>query len=150
MRSIGVMLLLIASLIPSSASAQRAESQSLTGDPAIDAWVRTTFGQPVDPETLDNPIWGTKTLLSLTTAQREGSRLFMQRCNVCHGAAMNSMDAYGPFLTRQRVEGRENQIRQVIMDGTERMPAFKYGLQPAQIDMIVDYLGTVQAYEPAY
>ena len=36
------------------------------------------------------------------------------------------------------------------MDGTDRMPAFKYGLQPAQIDMIVDYLGTVQAYEPAY
>lgn len=150
MRSLAVLLLLIASLTPSSASAQQAESESLTGNRAIDAWVRTTFGQPVDPETLDNPIWGTKTLLSLTTAQLEGSRLFMQRCNVCHGAAMNSMDAYGPFLTRQRVEGRENQIRHVIMDGTERMPAFKYGLQPAQIDMIVDYLGTVQAYEPAY
>jgi mono/diheme cytochrome c family protein len=63
---------------------------------------------------------------------------------------MNSMDAYGPFLTKQRVEGREAQVRRVIMDGTERMPAFKYGLLPAQIDMIVDYLGTVRAYEPAY
>ena len=143
-------LLLLAWVIPTLAGAQQAGSASLTGDSAIDAWVRKTFGQPVDPETLDNPVWGTKTLLSLTTAQLEGARLFMQRCNVCHGAAMNSMDAYGPFLTKQRVDGREDQVRQVIMDGTERMPAFKYGLQPAQIDMIVDYLGTVQAYEPAY
>ena len=39
------------------ASAQQAEPpEPLTGDAAIDAWVRTTFGQPVDPETLDDPI----------------------------------------------------------------------------------------------
>ena len=150
MRHVGVMLLLSALVIPLLAGAQPAEPQSLTGNAAIDAWVRTTFGQAVDPATLDNPVWGTKTLLALTETQLEGARLFMQRCNVCHGAAMNSMDAYGPFLTKQRVEGREAQVRQVIMDGTERMPAFKYGLQPAQIDMIVDYLGTVRAYEPAY
>ena len=150
MRRVGVMLLPIALVAPLLAGAQQAGSPSLTGDAAIDAWVRTTFGQAVDPATLDNPVWGTKTLLSLTEAQLEGARLFMQRCNVCHGAAMNSMDAYGPFLTKQRVEGREAQVRQVIMDGTERMPAFKYGLQPTQIDMIVDYLGTVRAYEPAY
>ena len=144
------MLLLIALVTPLLAGAQPAEPQSLTGNAAIDVWVRTTFGQAVDPATLDNPVWGTRTLLALTETQLEGARLFMQRCNVCHGAAMNSMDAYGPFLTKQRVEGREAQVRRVIMDGTERMPAFKYGLQPAQIDMIVDYLGTVEAYEPAY
>ena len=150
MRHVGVMLLLSASVIPLLAGAQQPEPQSLTGNAAIDAWVRTTFGQTVDPATLDNPVWGTRTLLALTETQLEGARLFMQRCNVCHGAAMNSMDAYGPFLTKQRVEGREAQVRQVIRDGTERMPAFKYGLQPAQIDMIVDSLGTVRAYEPAY
>ena len=149
-RGIGVTLLLLAWVAPSLVVAQQADSQSLAGNAAIDAWVKTTFGQPVDPETLDNPVWGTKTLLALTVAQLEGSRLFMQRCNVCHGAAMNSMDAYGPFLTKQRVEGREAHVRQVIMDGTERMPAFKYGLEPAQIDKIVDYLGTVEAYRPAY
>jgi cytochrome c5 len=149
MQRVGV-LLLVACVLPSLAGAQQAGPPSLTGDSAIDEWVRKTFGQPVDPETLDNPVWGTKTLLSLTDAQLEGSRLFMQRCNVCHGAAMNSMDSYGPFLTKQRVDGRVDQVRQVILDGTERMPAFKYGLKPAQIDMIIDYLGTVQAYEPAY
>ena len=61
-----VSALLVAMLVP-VASAQQAEStEPLTGDPAIDAWVRTTFGQPVDPETLDDPIRGTRTLLALT------------------------------------------------------------------------------------
>ncbi len=143
--------LLLASTLSASASAQQAAPpEPLTGDPAIDAWIRTTFGQAVDAETLDDPIWGTRTLLALTEGQREGARLFMQRCNVCHGAAMNSMDAYGPFLTRERVNGREDAVRRVIMDGTERMPAFKYGLTGEQIDLIVDYLGTVVRYEPAY
>jgi mono/diheme cytochrome c family protein len=142
---------LLGSLLSATLSAQRAAPpEPLTGDPAIDAWVRTTFGQPVDPETLDDPIWGTRTLLALTEGQREGARLIMQRCNVCHGAAMNSMDAYGPFLTRARVSGREDDVRRVIMDGSERMPAFKYGLTEAPIDLIVDYLGTVQRYEPSY
>ena len=72
MRPVGVMLLLVAWVIPSLAGAQQAGLPSLTGDPAIDTWVRTTFGQPIDPETLDNPVWGTKTLLALTDAQLEG------------------------------------------------------------------------------
>ena len=96
-------LSLLVSLLAPSAHAQQAESPDpLTGGPAIDAWVRTTFGQPVDPETLDDPIWGTRTLLALTAGQREGVRLFMQRCNVCHGAAMNSMDAYAEPAARPR------------------------------------------------
>jgi len=122
----------------------------LTGDADIDRWVRTTFGQPVDEATLSDPVWGTRTLLSLTEAQQEGARLFMQRCNVCHGAAMNSLDSYGPLLTNRQVVGREEAVRRVIQDGTERMPAFKYGLLPSQIDRIVDYLSTVEKYEPAY
>ena len=146
-RSAGIIIIIacLVSVLAPVASAQQAEPpEPPTGDPAIDAWVRPTFGQPVDPETLDDPIWGTRTLLALTPGQREGARLFMQRCNVCHGAAMNSMDAYGPFITRDRVNGREDAVRRVIADGTERMPAFKYGLTGAQIDLIVDYLGPME------
>src|SRR5262245_23756824 len=73
---------------------------SLTGDPAVDQWVRTTFGQAIEPEPISHPVWGSKTLLALTDAQREGARLFRQRCNVCHGAAMNSSVTYGPQLSR--------------------------------------------------
>ena len=79
----GILLVLPVSMLAPLASAQQAEPREpLTGDAAIDAWVRTTFGQPVDPETLDDPIRGTRTLLALTAGQREGARLFMQRCNV--------------------------------------------------------------------
>lgn len=151
MSRVRVILMLSLVLVPHAATAQQTSSTApLTGDPAMDRWVRTTFGQPVDPETLDDPVWGTRTLLALTETQREGARLFMQRCNVCHGAAMNSTDSYGPLLTKQQVEGREGLVRQTIMEGTARMPAFKYGLERAQIDMIVDYLTTVERYEPAY
>lgn len=146
-----VWVTLILLFVPHAASTQQTSSTApLTGDPVIDAWVRTTFGQSVDPDTLNDPVWGTKTLLSLTETQREGARLFMQRCNVCHGAAMNSVDSYGPLLTRHQIEGREGFVRQTIMEGTARMPAFKYGLGSGQIDMIVDYLTTVERYEPAY
>ena len=83
-----LILLLVSMPAPVASAQQRGEREPapLTSDSAIDAWVRTTFGQPVDPETLDDPIWGTRTLLALTEGQREGARLFMQRCNVCHGA----------------------------------------------------------------
>jgi mono/diheme cytochrome c family protein len=42
------------------------------------------------------------------------------------------------------VAGREELARQTIVDGTERMPAFRHGLTPAQIDMIVAYLKKVE------
>ena len=79
-------LALMMGCLASSPATAQTNAQPLTDDPAVDTWVRTTFGQPVDPATLDNPVWGTKTLLALTETQLEGSRLFMQRCNVCHGA----------------------------------------------------------------
>ena len=75
--------------IPSLVGAQQVEKSTLTGDPATDAWVRTTFGQAVDPDVLDNPVfWGTKTLLALTPAQLEGARLFMQRCPAMHSSCV--------------------------------------------------------------
>lgn len=149
MKRAGVMLLPLVWL-SMSCELGSLPQESLTGDPAIDQWVRTTFGQSVDPETLNDPVWGTNTLLSLTDAQREGARLSKQRCNVCHGMAMNSMNSYGPLLSKVNVEGREDIARRLIMDGTSGMPAFRYGLEESQIDMIIEYLKTVENYEPAY
>jgi mono/diheme cytochrome c family protein len=147
----GVIAAWVALLLAAHAPAfQSGTTAPLTGNPAIDEWIRTTFGQPVDPETLSDPVWGTKTLLSLTDSEREGARLFMQRCNVCHGAGMNAVVAYGPLLSRKNVVGREDDVRKIIRDGTPRMPAFRHALQPLQIDMIVDYLKRVDKYEPVY
>jgi mono/diheme cytochrome c family protein len=40
-------------------------------------------------------------------------------------------------------------MRQVIMDGTPRMPGFKLQFEPAQIDAVIAYLKTVPAPPPA-
>jgi hypothetical protein len=152
---VGVVLVAVAvlSVRPPAPAAQnqgRGEPPaSLTGDPLIDEWVRTTFGQPVDPETLSDPVWGTKTLLALNPVEREGARLFMQRCNVCHGAAMNGVVSYGPQLTRKNVE-RTDDVQKLIRDGTVRMPAFRHALTQSQIESIIAYLKTVEKYQPAY
>jgi mono/diheme cytochrome c family protein len=34
-------------------------------------------------------------------------------------------------------------MRRIILEGTPRMPAFKYSLQPAEIDAIVAYVRTL-------
>ncbi len=39
-------------------------------------------------------------------------------------------------------------MRQVISDGTPRMPGFKHHFQPTQIDAIVAYLKTIPASTP--
>jgi cytochrome c5 len=148
MISVVVIFGLVALAAPSGQ--QRRSAMPLTGDAALDSWVITTFGQPVDREALADPVWGTKTLASLSQEQREGARLFMQRCNVCHGAAMNSVTAYGPLLTKKNVDGRVEAARRVITEGTARMPAFKYGLEPYQINLIIEYLKSVERYTPAY
>jgi mono/diheme cytochrome c family protein len=143
--------LLLSSVWLAAASAeQRGPAVPLTGDAALDSWVIKTFGQPIDREAVADPVWGTRTLASLSQEQREGARLFMQRCNVCHGAAMNSVTAYGPLLTKKNVDGRVEAARRVIAEGTARMPAFKYGLEPFQINLIIEYLKNVEKYTPAY
>lgn len=149
-RMIAVVLMLGSIARAAPAAQQRGPATPLTGDAALDSWVIKTFGQPVDREALADPVWGTKTLASLSQEQREGARLFMQRCNVCHGAAMNSVTAYGPLLTKKNVDGRVEAARRVIMEGTARMPAFKYGLEPFQINLIIEYLKNVERYTPAY
>jgi len=149
-RIVSVVLLLLFVALAAPSAQQRGPAMPLTGDAALDSWVIKTFGQPVDRDVLADPVWGTKTLASLSQEQREGARLFMQRCNVCHGAAMNSVTAYGPLLTKKNVDGRVEAARRVIREGTPRMPAFKYGLEPFQINLIIEYLKNVEKYTPAY
>ncbi len=143
MKHPGVVVLLAVLVLPPVASAQQFDQFERQ---TIEQWIRTTFGQEEpDPEALNHPVWGTRFLLSLTDGQREGARLFMQRCNVCHGAAMNSLTAYGPLVTALRVEGREDVVRRLITNGSERMPAFRYSLQPSQVDLIIHYLKRLEA-----
>ncbi len=138
----GVVLLCVCALLPGVVSAQQFDQFDRE---TIDQWIRATFGQePIDEERLNHPVWGTRFLLSLTDTERQGAFLFRQRCHVCHGEGMGNPRAYGPLLSKLNVQGREDFARTLIMEGSERMPGFRYGLQAAQIDLIIQYLKRVE------
>ena len=80
---------------------------------------------------------------SLNDTQKLGRRIFQQRCGVCHTQPTRTSPMYGPVLYKDIVEGNEDTIRQFIRSGSARMPGFKYGLEPLEIDAIVEYLKMV-------
>jgi len=80
----------------------------------------------------------------LTDTQKDGRRIFQQRCAVCHTLPTVMSKRYGPALYKEIVEDNDDNIRDVIMDGREGlMPGFKYGLTRAEINSIIEYLKTV-------
>lgn len=81
---------------------------------------------------------------SLTGTQKEGRRIFQQRCAVCHTTPTVVSKRYGPALYKEIVEDNEDNIRETIFDGREGlMPGFKYGLTRAEVDSVIEYLKTV-------
>ena len=47
------------------------------------------------------------------------------------------------MLNKSAAGGNDEVMRAFIVNGTERMPAFKYYLKPAEIDAIIAYVRTV-------
>ena len=81
----------------------------------------------------------------LTDTQKEGRRIFQQRCAVCHTPPTVIAKRYGPALYKEIVEDNEDTIRDTILEGREAlMPGFKYGLTRPAIDSIIEYLKTVK------
>src|SRR6267378_671946 len=85
---------------------------------------------------------------SLNDQQLLGMRLFNQSCRVCHTKPQLTSPLYGPALSRQSLGGQEDVMREVISNGTPRMPGFKHHFEPAQIAAIAAYLKTVPAPAP--
>ena len=79
----------------------------------------------------------------LNDTQKLGQRVFQQRCGICHDQARPGFVMYGPALYKDLVNGSEDAIKEIIRSGSSKMPGFKLGLQPAEIDAIVEYLKTV-------
>jgi mono/diheme cytochrome c family protein len=80
----------------------------------------------------------------LSEVQKDGRRIFQQRCAVCHTLPTVVSKRYGPALYKELVEDNEDNIREVILQGREGlMPGFQYGLSRREIDSIVEYLKTV-------
>jgi len=86
---------------------------------------------------------------TLNAQQQLGRQLVTQSCGVCHLKPQITSQIFGPALSKESAGGRDDVMRQVIMDGTPRMPGFKLQFEPAQIDAIIAYLKTVPAPPPA-
>jgi mono/diheme cytochrome c family protein len=89
------------------------------------------------------PQGATATEEHLTDQQQLGRRLFEQSCGVCHTRPTLVSRLYGPELSKESAGGREDVMRDVITNGTPRMPGFKYTYNPDQIAAIAAYLKTM-------
>ena len=82
-------------------------------------------------------------------AAREGKKMFQQRCSVCHmPPVLGDATPYGPLLSTESVVGKEDYAREIIAQGAKRMPGFRYGLEPREIDNIIAYIKTVTTSGP--
>ena len=81
--------------------------------------------------------------------QRLGRQVLAQSCGVCHLPPARSARTYGPALNKATLGGDDGLVRKVVAEGTPRMPAFKYMLQPAEIDAIVAFIRTVPVPAPS-
>ena len=84
----------------------------------------------------------------LTDQQRLGRQVLAQSCGVCHLPPARGARTYGPVLSKASGGGNNDLVRKVILEGTPRMPGFKYMLQPGEIDAIVAYVRTVPVPAP--
>lgn len=77
---------------------------------------------------------------SLTPTERAGERVFLQRCSLCHLGSAPTYKPYGPRLDGLVTTKGEEPVRAVIADGAPGMPAWRYSLQPSDIDAILAYM----------
>ena len=80
---------------------------------------------------------------NLNEQQRHGRQLLAQSCGVCHLPPALNAKTYGPPLNKG-AGGRDDEImREYILNGTPRMPAFKFYLKPEEINDIIAYVRSV-------
>jgi mono/diheme cytochrome c family protein len=80
---------------------------------------------------------------NLNDTQRHGQQLLAQTCGVCHLKGAPNAPTYGPPLNKAAANGDDEIMRDYIMNGTPRMPGFKYYLKADEISAIISYVRTV-------
>jgi mono/diheme cytochrome c family protein len=85
----------------------------------------------------------------LNDTQKLGQSLFVQSCGVCHLKPQLTAVQFAPVLSAESLGGQENVMREVIANGTPRMPGFKYHFGQTQIAAIAAYLKTVPVQQAA-
>jgi len=89
------------------------------------------------------PVFASAAEAELTEQHKLGQRLYETSCGVCHTRPTLIAGLYGPELNKDSAGGREETIREVVTNGTPRMPAFKYTYSPDQIAAIAAYVKTL-------
>ena len=120
----------------------------------VSAQEQESSGAPTTRELPIKHAPGTK----LTEQQIRGAGIFTQHCALCHlpktfgagGAKFCCMPPVEPNLignhmfNKDMTPDQEAVLRRFIMNGGPTlMPAFKYGLEPKEIDDIIAYLKTL-------
>src|SRR5216683_2533007 len=81
---------------------------------------------------------------ALNEQQRRGEALFVQNCPLCHVPSNQKkrLGIQGPVLQGLFTEDTdEDALHQVIQQGIpEKMPGFRYALEPKQIDDLIAFL----------
>jgi streptogramin lyase/mono/diheme cytochrome c family protein len=82
----------------------------------------------------------------LNDVQESGMQLFQRRCQICHTyPTLTAKQSFARVLYNDIVEGNEASARATISKGRPgEMPGFQYGLEPEEIDSIVEYLKTLE------
>jgi len=81
--------------------------------------------------------------VKLDETQTLGRSLFLQSCGVCHLPPQLGAPRYAPRLSRDSAGGNANNMREVIANGTPRMPGFKSTFTTDQIAAIAAFLMTI-------
>ena len=120
----------------------------LTAGLAVTLAVTASAQQPAQPTpkivVTDYDMAKAAAPLPLSPVELAGKKLFVQRCSLCHDLlGQPATTTVGPWLDVETVKRSEEAVRQKIMNGSRRMPAWKYTLAPPHIDSIVAYLKTV-------
>ena len=85
-------------------------------------------------------------LPSIAAAANPGKVLFASKCTLCHGADGTGKTAVGknlkiPDLHSTDVQKKSDaDLKTIITDGKNKMPAFKGKLSDAQIDQAISYI----------
>ena len=82
---------------------------------------------------------------NLTPQQAHGRQILTQNCNVCHLPQNPNSKTYGPLLNKAAANGDDMLMKEVILNGLVRMPAWKYTLSSSDVDDIIAYVRTLPA-----
>jgi hypothetical protein len=147
MRRAGLVLLILGLGVPVLVSGQQPLPPlpnpaklplAITDKQAIEEWSKAIYDGPADPKAGGD----TQFLLTLNDQEWLGRFRFRQRCALCHA----SQGGIGPTLNQRTVTGKgEDAVRRQILEGSPRMPAYKYSIEPTTVDAILAYLKKVDS-----